>query len=179
MVHDLIAGEPPPVDLDVERALLGCMAVLTGRGLLRSAHDVASGGLAATLTECCLGRPRSGRALGARIRLEGAARMQGRAPAAQDGDSAAAPDAGPIPDAALLFGEDHGRIVVSVAPEHEDAVRAVAHEHGVPVVPIGKVGGPDDPLDISTGSTSLRLELDRLRERYFGAIPAIMDAADA
>ena len=70
VAHDLVAGEPPGVDLVAERALQRCILAIAAKRVLKSAHDVASGGLAATLTECCLGRPRKGGGVGASVRFE-------------------------------------------------------------------------------------------------------------
>ncbi len=151
-VHDLVAGEPPGVDLAAERALQRCILAMASARVLKSAHDVASGGLAATLTESCLGRPRAGGGLGAAVRFED-----------------------PLPDAALLFGEDHGRIVASCAPDRVERLERLAADFGVPCARIGTVTVPGSALRIETGTSALRLELDVLRERYFGAIPAIMD----
>ncbi len=153
-LHDLVAGEPPGVDLSAERALQRCILAMASRRVLKSAHDVASGGLAATLTESCLGRPRKGSGVGASVRFED-----------------------DLPDAALLFGEDHGRIVVSCAPGDEERVRRLAADYGVPCTCIGTVTGEGSPLRIETTTAALRLELSTLRERYFGAIPGIMDEA--
>ena len=153
-VHDLVAGEPPGVDLAAERALQRCILAMAAARVLRSAHDVASGGLAATLTESCLGRPRKGGGVGASVRFED-----------------------DLPDTALLFGEDHGRIVVSCAPGDVEQVRRLAGDFGLPCTRIGTVTGAGSALRIETGSSALRLELDVLRERYFGAIPEIMNEA--
>ena len=153
-LHDLVAGEPPSVDLYAERALQRCILAMAARQVLKSAHDVASGGLAATLTECCLGRPRKGGGVGASVRLED-----------------------DLPGTALLFGEDHGRIVVSCAPGDEQRLRRLAEDYGVPCSRIGTVTGPGSALGIETASSALRLELDLLSERYFGAIPGIMNEA--
>ena len=43
----------PPLDLERERALVEGLVAAADRGLIRSAHDVAEGGLAVTLAECC------------------------------------------------------------------------------------------------------------------------------
>ncbi|MXV94959.1 MAG: phosphoribosylformylglycinamidine synthase subunit PurL [Gemmatimonadetes bacterium] len=153
-VHDLVAGEPPGVDLAAERALQRCILAMAAARVLRSAHDVASGGLAATLTESCLGRPRRGSGVGASVRFEDA-----------------------LPDTALLFGEDQGRVVVSCAPGDEEQVRRLAVDFGVPCTRIGTVTGAGSALRIETVLSALRLELDVLRERYFGAIPGIMNEA--
>jgi len=112
---------------------------------------VASGGLAATLVESCLGRPRKGDGVGAAVRFE---------------DN--------LPDTALLFGEDHGRVVVSCAPEEEDRVRQLAADYGVPCTRIGKVTGEGAALEIATRSSTLGLALDVLSDHYFGTIPGIM-----
>jgi len=156
-VHDgLVAGEPPGVDLGAERALQRCLLAMTGRKVLKSAHDVASGGLAATLVESCLGRPRKGDGVGAAVRF--------------DDD---------LPDTALLFGEDHGRVVVSCAPEEEDRVRQLAADYGVPCQRIGTVTVDGETpeigtLEIATRSSTLALALDVLSDHYFGTIPGIM-----
>ncbi|MYB07285.1 MAG: phosphoribosylformylglycinamidine synthase subunit PurL [Gemmatimonadetes bacterium] len=153
-VHDLVAGEPPGVDLAAERTLQRCVLAMAASRVLSSAHDVASGGLAATLTESCLGRPRKGGGVGAAVRFEDA-----------------------LPDTALLFGEDQGRVVVSCTPGDEEQVRRLAVDFGVPCTRIGTVTGAGSALRIETVSSALRLELDVLRERYFGAIPGIMNEA--
>ena len=153
-VHGVVAGEPPEVDLPAERALQRCLPAMAARGMLKSAHDVASGGLAATLVECCLGRPRTGRSVGATVRFED-----------------------PLPDTALLFGEDHGRVVVGCGPDEEENVRRMASNYGVPCARIGTVTGEDSPLEIKAQSAALRLALGVLRDRYFGTIPGIMSDA--
>ena len=153
-VHGQVAGEPPEVDLHAERALQRCLLAMAGRRMLKSAHDVASGGLAATLVESCLGRPRTGRAVGASIRFEDE-----------------------LPDTALLFGEDHGRVVVSCGPDQEENVRRMTSDYGVPCERIGTVTGEESPLEIETQSANLRLALGVLRDRYFGTIPGIMSEA--
>ncbi len=151
-VHDgLVAGEPPDVNLATERALQRCLLAMTGRKVLKSAHDVASGGLAATLVESCLGRPRKGDGVGAAVRF--------------DDD---------LPDTALLFGEDHGRVVVSCGREEEDRVRRIAADYGVPCTRIGTVTGEGAALEIETRSSTLKLALNVLNDHYFGTIPGIM-----
>ena len=151
-IHGVTAGPPPAVDLEAERALQRCLLALTRRRLLASAHDVANGGLAAALTECCLGRPRKGPGLGASVRFED-----------------------DLTDMALLFGEDHGRVVASCRPRDAGAVLAAAANHGVPARQIGTVGGTDDALEVATSSSALRLPLAALGDRYFGCVPGIMD----
>jgi len=46
-------GSLAPLDLKRERALIEGLVAAADRGLIRSTHDVAEGGLAVTLAECC------------------------------------------------------------------------------------------------------------------------------
>jgi phosphoribosylformylglycinamidine (FGAM) synthase-like enzyme len=66
VAHDHLGGRPPAVDLEHERRLARVLVEASRRGLLRSAHDLADGGLAQTLAESAL---RHG--VGARLHLDG------------------------------------------------------------------------------------------------------------
>jgi phosphoribosylformylglycinamidine synthase len=79
-----VAGELPQADLGSLRALHAAVRRGVRDGVLRSAHDIAEGGLAVALAEACLGG-----GIGARI------------------------DFGAPADEALLFGEGPGAFVVS------------------------------------------------------------------
>lgn len=118
VIYGRVAGLPPILDLATERAVQGlCRAAIEG-GTLRSAHDVADGGLAVALAECCISGPDEN--LGATVELHDDFR----------------------PDA-LLFGETQSRIVVSVAAGNWDRLQRLAAEWKVSVQMIGRVGGPD------------------------------------
>jgi phosphoribosylformylglycinamidine synthase II len=116
-IHHQVRGTLPWIDLDIERRLLRTVLAAVQEGLLRSAHDVAEGGLAIALAECCISGE-SAPPLGARIELEGGLR----------------------PDA-LLFGESHGRIVVSVRRRHLTRLREIARREDVVMTTIGEVRG--------------------------------------
>jgi phosphoribosylformylglycinamidine synthase len=119
-LHGLLRGEAPRLDLDAEKKLQHLLVALAAEGLVRSAHDCADGGLAVTLAECCF----DAGGLGADIDV---------------------PQVTDVPDAwrtdATLFSESPSRVVISVAPEHLDAVLARASTAGVPAAAIGSVGG--------------------------------------
>src|SRR5436190_20124114 len=53
VVHGLVRGVPPSLDLDAERSLQDVLVALAGERLMHSAHDCSDGGLAVTLAECC------------------------------------------------------------------------------------------------------------------------------
>jgi len=53
IVHGLVQGDAPSLDLVRERALQQLIVDLIRGGLVRSAHDCSDGGLAVTVAECC------------------------------------------------------------------------------------------------------------------------------
>lgn len=116
VIHGLVKGTPPWIDLKLERAVQQCCLKAIEKGIIRSAHDVSDGGLAVTLAECCISGPEKG--LGARIELREMMRAD-----------------------ALLFGESQSRIVVSVKESALNRLKDIATKEGVPMQVIGEVGG--------------------------------------
>jgi len=140
VLHGQDGGRPPAIDLDRERAVQELVLDAAGAGLLRSAHDVAEGGLLVALAECCL--------LGGRgVRC-----------------TALAPDAGVRLDAAC-FGESQGRFVLSAPPESLRALERLAREHGVELARLGVTGGDAIELD-----GQLRVPLAEARAAWDGAL---------
>jgi phosphoribosylformylglycinamidine synthase len=121
VVHGLVQGVPPTLDLTAERALHDLLATLAEQRLVRSAHDCSDGGVAVTLAECCFG---SG-GVGADVVLEGVS-------------IASDPR---LNDAAALFGESASRVVVSAASGAVAEVLDRAAAAGVAARVIGETGG--------------------------------------
>ena len=144
VIHGLVAGDAPRIDLAREKALQDTLVAVAAAGLAKSAHDCAEGGLAVALAECAI----AGRT-GARVHLDEAI--------------AAAP---------LLFGEAQGRAVVSCAAADVDRLLALAREHALPARRIGTVGG--DRLEIATPHAAIDAPLESVREVYESAIPRLM-----
>ena len=130
-----LGGVPPLVDLEAERRLLDTLAESAERGVLRSAHDVAEGGLLVALAECALFGD-----VGARC-----PELSGR-----------------VSPAALCFGESSGRVVVSVPPRRVPQLQQVTARHGVPLQALGVVGG--DALTIGQSVRLTREGLRRAWE---------------
>jgi phosphoribosylformylglycinamidine synthase len=108
-----LEGRPARIDLDEERALQELLVTAAADGLLRSAHDVADGGLLATLVESALPRM-----LGARVRLEdGVAPLQ------------------------ALCSESPSRVVVSARASEARLLTELCAERRVPVHELGTVVG--------------------------------------
>src|SRR5712664_3964838 len=53
VMHDLVRGVPPALDLDLEHRLQTLLVTLAAERLMRSAHDCSDGGVAVTIAECC------------------------------------------------------------------------------------------------------------------------------
>ncbi|HEY6460000.1 MAG TPA: phosphoribosylformylglycinamidine synthase subunit PurL, partial [Polyangiaceae bacterium] len=122
-----VTGEAPAIDLAAEAKLQKLVLELARAHVLRSAHDVADGGLAVALAECCAAGPED---VGAAVRLDHAA---------------SAVDA-----LAALFGEGASRVVVSVAPASLARVLDAAKAAGVPASRVGDTGS--DALAVDAGS---------------------------
>ena len=121
VVHGLVRGRPPSLNLGRERALQRLLIEAAADGLLESAHDCAEGGLAVTLAECCFD---SG-GIGAEVAVPGQT-IDGR------------PDLSLV---ATLFGESASRVIVSVAEQQADKVMTRAAQAGVPATILGRTGG--------------------------------------
>ncbi len=152
VMEDLVAGEPPSVDLLGERGLQHAVLGMTQQGLLHSAHDVSEGGLACALAESALGSGEH--PLGIQVTLR---------------DS--------LPTLPLLFGEAQGRVVVSCDARSVDEVLTLAKRHGVPGRAIGTVAPEDEGFRINGRATTLEVDVKVLTDRFFGAIPNLMNGA--
>jgi phosphoribosylformylglycinamidine synthase len=109
-----LLGDSPAIDLRLERGLGLMLLEASAKGLLKSAHDCAEGGLGVALAECCLFA--SERKVGASLMI----------PSKLRGDF-------------LLFNETQGRVIVSARRTRE--VLNLAHRHKVPITFLGTVGG--------------------------------------
>ncbi|MEE9274319.1 MAG: phosphoribosylformylglycinamidine synthase subunit PurL [bacterium] len=143
-------GAPPPISLEGEAAVQAVCREAIGRGLLRSAHDLAEGGLGLALAECCLASPDG--ALGAEVRLpEGEGHPEGR-----------------------LFGEAASRILVSAPPEAAGPLRAAAAERGVDFAQIGRVEEGRLLIGEADGAPLVNLSLEEVLAAWSGALEEIL-----
>jgi phosphoribosylformylglycinamidine synthase II len=122
--HGVVAGALPSIDLKAERALYEVVLDLNSQRAIVSAHDVADGGIAVALAECCFNFESA--ALGGDFDLG-------------DVDTDDFDDSEPPRTDALLFSEAPSRMVVSTRDPQK--VMACAAASGVPCRELGKVGG--------------------------------------
>lgn len=151
-LHDTVAGEPPRLDLDRERALQALVVGLVADGTIQSAHDCAEGGLAVTLAESCFD---SG-GLGVSVDVPGV--DVGHAPLAIN---------------ATLFGESASRIIVSAAPERVPDVLERARLAGVPAAVIGHVGSDRIRLSVD-GVCAVDVPVTAAEQAWASAIESKM-----
>jgi len=116
-LHGLEAGAPPALDLAAEAAVQAAVRSLVAEGLVDTAHDVSTGGLAVCLAEMALA---GGRGLSAEVPLAGE---------------------GPLARDVALFGESAARVVVAVEPSRLEPALAACAAVGVPAVRLGTAGG--------------------------------------
>jgi len=116
-MHHLVAGKPPSVDLDKEKALHSLVLRLIQSRLANSAHDVSDGGLLIAVMEACF-NPNV--LFGAELSF-----------------------ASPCRVSHTYFGEAAGRIIISAAPGDLDAILSLSKQHGIECNILGKVTDSD------------------------------------
>ncbi len=147
VVHNRRDGAAPPVDLAVEKRAGELIRQLIADGLASAVHDVSDGGAAVAITEMAL--------------------------AGNLGLSMTVVEQIPNP-AAILFGEDQGRFVVTCAPADEAAVRAAANAAQLFAVNIGTTGGNSISFDLLSRGGTQAVPLATLRAAHEGFFPALM-----
>jgi phosphoribosylformylglycinamidine synthase len=148
VVHGLVRGTPPRLDLREERALQRLLVDLAAARLIRSAHDCSDGGLAVTLAECCFG---SG--AGASVSV----------------DEVAISGAPALSRVATLFGESASRVVVSAASSDVAEVLARSAAAGVAARAIGHTGGSSLRIDVG-GRPGLDMFVERAERVWASAL---------
>ncbi|MEC0206352.1 phosphoribosylformylglycinamidine synthase subunit PurL [Paenibacillus lautus] len=146
MIHGVSEGRPPELNLDTEKKLLGGVLKAIQSGLVQSAHDVSEGGLAAALAESCI----SGN-VGASVQWSTDLRND-----------------------VALFSESQSRIVLSVSPDHKNALEKLLQEAGVPFTALGVVGGNKLSININ-GASALEESVEALKSVWEDAIPCLMN----
>jgi phosphoribosylformylglycinamidine synthase len=150
VIHGLVRGAPPALDLDRERPRVERLAATAAAGLVRSAHDCSDGGLAITLAECSF--ETGGIGLDVDIPPVPGAEQQG-----------------PAGIAAALFGESASRAVVSVPADMREALLRQAATHQVPARVIGKTGGSRLRISVA-GAPAIDCRLEEAEEAWSTAI---------
>ncbi|MCD1145422.1 phosphoribosylformylglycinamidine synthase subunit PurL [Kocuria sp. LUK] len=140
-----LGGLPPAVDLARERLLGDLLINMSRDGMIDAAHDVAEGGLAATLAEMALRFD-----TGARIGLGEVCERDG------------------VDLFTMLFSETQGRAVVAVPRTEEVRFSDMCTARGYPFARIGVVDAVERSLDVQG---EFALGLDELRTAHEATLP--------
>jgi phosphoribosylformylglycinamidine synthase len=135
-------GEVPELDLALTKRLINFLVAAAAGRLLRSAHDLAEGGLAVALAECCFPGD-----MGAAVTLD-------------DGLSAAA----------ALFGESQSRVLATADDASLDAVLDSLERYSLPFSVVGRTTD-DGLLTVGHGSDTLRAKVSELKDAWSRALP--------
>ena len=139
VVHGLVRGVPPILDLKTECALQRVLVELVAAGVLLSAHDCSDGGFAVTLAECSVDTE----GIGCDVAI----------PTDADGTISA------------LFGEGASRVVVSVRKNEVGRVTEVAAAAAVPCLTLGRSGGKRIRISIG-GEDVIDAPLDEVAQAW-------------
>ncbi|WP_414676492.1 phosphoribosylformylglycinamidine synthase subunit PurL [Longimicrobium sp.] len=154
VVHGLVAGDAPALDLAAESRLQRGLLAAIRSGLVRSAHDTAEGGFAVALAESAFASGDDPFGVEVELRDD-------------------------LPANALLFGEAQGRVVLSCEAAKEAELVRCLEIHGVPARRIGTVGERGGVFRVATKDGEIRGVSSLLRDVYERAIPRRMDGSAA
>ncbi|NOZ31667.1 MAG: phosphoribosylformylglycinamidine synthase subunit PurL [Alphaproteobacteria bacterium] len=131
------SGPPPPVDLGREKAAGELVRALISARLATAVHDCSDGGLAVALAEMAMAGN-----IGATVDFPG------------NGQSAA-----------VFFGEDQARYVLTIAPADLEKVQAMAKTANISAPMIGRTGG--NALKLGSARAILLSELNKVHSGWF------------
>ncbi|WP_036696592.1 phosphoribosylformylglycinamidine synthase subunit PurL [Paenibacillus taiwanensis] len=146
VIHGVTEGRPPVVNLDTELNLQHAVLRVIQAGQVQSAHDLAEGGIAVALTES---------AISGSIGVTADWHIEG------------------LRKDVALFSESQSRVLLSVRPQHVEAVLESCAQYDVPVQRLGVVGGDRIQLRVN-GEAAIdvaRIEAERV---WKDAIPCLM-----
>jgi phosphoribosylformylglycinamidine synthase len=135
-------GYPPELDLEKEAALQKSLIEMIQTGLVESAHDCSSGGLAVTLAEQAFPK---GVGLSVDVASNG------------------------LPAEFALFGEDASRVVLACDPVRLAGIKQVAAKHGLAVDLLGETVSGQVEIKVD-GRVAISASVDELSGEYESAL---------
>jgi len=157
-VGEIVAGQPPAIDLSAEKRLIDCLVAIASEGIASSAHDISDGGLAVTLAESCFASVVAGLQtrsfpLGATIELNDQ-----------------------IPAECALFNEQGARCIISLPPENIAALQKIASQYDVAAAQVGQVTG-DAALRIQyKGHAMIDSPVEKLRDIWANSLESTLQS---
>jgi len=146
VIHDMVTGEPPRIDLRTELDLQKLLLQLIDSGLVNSAHDVSDGGIMCALAECSI------------IDIENQIGSRVHIPVKTREDFS-------------FFSESQSRVIVSVSPDNRDKFEETVSKSFTPFTMIGETGGKSMNIN-----DQYDFPIQLLNDLYYSAIPKRMNA---
>ncbi len=144
-IHDLVVGDSPKIDLNVEKELHNTLLDTIRKGLIKSAHDISEGGIITSLAECCIGDEEN--PIGAEVNIPVKTRLD-----------------------FTLFSESQSRVIVSVSSSDKDEFEKIANAHSTPITLIGKTTEKDLKIN-----DEIKISLEKLIDIYYNTISKKMN----
>lgn len=145
-VHNIVAGDSPEIDINYEKKLIATLLEMIHRGLIKSAHDIADGGLAVALAESCIMNRK--KQLGCKLDFKLALRSDYE-----------------------LFNESQSRIIISISPQNKDKCAKVCEGNGIGFSILGRVSDRDFVIN-----DLIDLKLESISDAYYGSIQNVMES---
>jgi phosphoribosylformylglycinamidine synthase subunit PurL len=142
LILGAVWGYPPELDLEQEAALQKGLIEMIQAGLVESAHDCSSGGLAVALAE-----PAFPKGIGLRVDI------------ASNG----------LPAEFALFGEDASRVVLACDPSQLSGIKQIAAKFGLAVDVLGETVPEQVEIKLD-GRVMVSASVAELREAYESAL---------
>jgi len=145
VIHNLISGNSPKIDLKIEKKLHNITLELISNKLICSAHDVSDGGIICALAECCVIDKNN--PIGAKVSI----------PIKHREDFS-------------LFSESQSRIIVSVSPVNENGFLRLLKQYDFPFTFLGNTVGNEFIVN-----EKYKFSTEQLITLYYEAIPSLMN----
>ena len=144
-IHDLVVGDSPTIDLNVEKELHNTLLNAIRKGLVNSAHDISEGGIITAIAESCIGDKEN--AIGVEVDIPIKTRLD-----------------------FSLFSESQSQVIVSISSSNKDEFEKIINEHSTPLVLIGKTTEKDLKIN-----NEITISLETLIDIYYNTISRKMD----
>jgi phosphoribosylformylglycinamidine synthase len=142
---NVVEGQPPNIDLKIEKRNQDIVLKAIQSGLVQSCHDIADGGLAVALAECCI--------LDQSHPLGVSANLSNN-----------------LPEHLLFFSETQSRFILSVKEHDKQEFENIFKKNDVPIYSLGRVQGTRFNLN-----NNISVPLDELADMYYNTLPKLME----
>lgn len=144
VIHNIVAGDSPQINLDDEKKLQNTLLNLIRKGLIKSAHDISEGGIVSALAECCI------------INQEKQIGCEVEIPVKTRTDFS-------------LFSESQSRIIISISKDKVPELESALTHSGLKFKKLGFVTGRELKL-----KNLFNVSITELTDIYYNTIPGIM-----